>query len=313
MDHGKVSNPQARTMGSGGLVREGRHTRRRTRRHAHLCARHGPWAVVTGASSGIGRACAVQLAEAGLNVVLVARSRSVLGQIAAEVIARHGIEARVIAVDLAGEAGRDAVMAGTVDLDVGLLVAAAGFGASGPFLESNLEWDEAMLAVNCGAVLVLVRHFGRRFASRGRGGLVLMSSLVGFQGVPLAAHYAATKAYVQTLAEALHVELGPLGVDVLASAPGPVHSGFAARADMRMGVALQPADVARATLAALGHTTTVAPGLLSKVLLGALVPLPRWARTRVMGRVMRGMTKHEEGTTEKGGPASGRRGHRRPA
>ena len=285
----------------------------RTRQQERWRTRYGPWAVVTGASSGIGRACAVQLAEAGLNVVLVARSRAVLDQIAAEVTARHGIEARVIAVDLAGEAGRDAVMAGTADLDVGLLVAAAGFGSSGPFLESNLEWDEAMLAVNCGAVLVLVRHFGRRFASRGRGGLVLMSSLVGFQGVPLAAHYAATKAYVQTLAEALHVELGPLGVDVLASAPGPVHSGFAARADMRMGVALQPVDVAQATLAALGHTTTVAPGLLSKVLLGALVPLPRWARTRVMGQVMRGMTTHEEGTTEKGGPASGRRGHRRPA
>jgi len=125
--------------------------------------------------------------------------------------------------------------------------------------------------------------------------LVLLSSLVGFQGVPRAAHYAATKAYVQTLAEALHVELGPLGVDVLASAPGPVHSGFAARADMRMGVALQPSAVARVTLSALGHTTTVAPGLLSKVLLGALVPLPRWARTRVMGRVMRGMTQEKRG------------------
>jgi len=262
--------------------------------------------VVTGASSGIGRACAVQLAEAGLNLILVARGRAVLDQLAVDLTARHGIEARVIAVDLAVEAELDEVVAKTDEVDVGLLVAAAGFGTSGPFLESTLEQEEAMLAVNCGAVLVLARHFGRRFARRGRGGLVLMSSLVGFQGVPHAAHYAATKAYVQTLAEALHVELRPLGVDVLASAPGPVHSGFAARADMRMGVALQPAAVARATLTALGHTTTVAPGLLSKVLLGALVPLPRWARTRVMGRVMRGMTAHEEeATTERGGPLAG--------
>ncbi len=302
MNYGRTNDPHARTTDPSGPVREGRHTRRQGR----LRARYGPWAVVTGASSGIGRACAVQLAEAGLNLVLVARSRAVLDQLAADLTARHGIEARVIAVDLAWEAGRDAVLVGTADLDAGLLVAAAGFGASGPFLASNLEQEEAMLAVNCGAVLVLARHFGRRFARRGRGGLVLMSSLVGFQGVPLAAHYAATKAYVQTLAEALHVELGPLGVDVLASAPGPVHSGFAARADMRMGVALHPAAVAWATLNALGHTTTVAPGLLSKALLGALVPLPRWARTRVMGRVMRGMTTHEEeATTERGGPMAG--------
>ena len=75
-----------------------------------------------------------------------------------------------------------------------------------------------------------------------------MASLVGFQVVPYAAHYAATKAYVQSFAEALHVELAPLGVDVLASAPGPVNSGFAARGDVSMSVALEPVIVAQATL-----------------------------------------------------------------
>ena len=113
-----------------------------------------------------------------------------------------------------------------------------------------------------------------------------MGSLVGFQGTPNAAHYAATKAYVQTLAEALHVEQAPVGVDVLSSAPGPTDSGFASRAGMRMGAALTPADVAGATLEALGRRSTVLPGALSKLLTYSLVPLPRWARVRVMGRVM---------------------------
>src|SRR3712207_9159147 len=90
-----------------------------------------------------------------------------------------------------------------------------------------------MLDVNCRAPLEMSLSFGRRFAERERGGVVLMSSLVGFQGTPNAAHYAATKAYVQTLAEALHAELAPLGVDVLASAPGPTDSGFAARSEER--------------------------------------------------------------------------------
>jgi hypothetical protein len=158
--------------------------------------------------------------------------------------------------------------------------------------KADLAQEYDMLEVNCRAVLTLCHFFSKRLARRGYGGMVLMASLVGFQGVPNAAHYAATKAYVQSLAEALHVELAPLGVNVLASAPGPVNSGFAVRAGMRMGMALRPAEVAQATLNALGRKTTAVPGLLSKVLTWSLLPLPRSARVRIMGAVMRGMTKH---------------------
>ncbi len=271
------------------------------RRRETLRARYGPWAVVTGASSGIGRELALSLADAGLNLVLVARSQSVLERMAADLTARRGIEARVVAADLASEAGIGAVEAAARDLNVGLLVAAAGFGTSGSFLGSSLEKELEMLDVNCRAPLVMSLHFGRRFAGRGRGGIILMGSIVGFQGTPDAANYAATKAYVQTLAEALHAELAPLGVDVLASAPGPTDSGFAARAGMRMGTTLESADVARATLDALGRRSTVLPGALSKLLAYSLAPLPRWARVRIMGRVMGGMVHHRRGTD---GPAS---------
>jgi len=263
----------------------------RTRRRERWQTRYGPWAVVTGASDGIGREMALRLAKAGLNLVLVARRVAVLEQIAAELTARHGIQTRVISADLALEAGIEAVMTGTSDLEVGLLVAAAGFGASGRLIDARLAEELAMVNVNCRAVMALSLHFGQRFADRGRGGMVLMSSLLGFQGVPYAAHYAATKAYVQSLAEALHVELAPLGVDVVASAPGPIHSGFAARAEMRLGIGLKPRDVAQATLDALGRRATVRPGWLSKALEGMLLPLPRWARVRTMGTIMAGMTR----------------------
>jgi short-subunit dehydrogenase len=151
-----------------------------------------------------------------------------------------------------------------------------------------------MLAVNCEALVSLSWYFGRQFRQRGRGGLILMSSIVGFQGMPFASHYAATKAYVQTLAEGLSIELRRHGVDVLASAPGPTESGFAERANMKMGKALRPVDVAQRTLNALGRKTTVLPGFLSKLLRYSLAPLPRWARIRIMGKVMRGMTKHQQ-------------------
>lgn len=262
------------------------------RQQKRLRERYGPWAVVTGASDGIGRAFATLLAEAGLHLVLAARRGEVLEALAATLAGAHGIQTRVVAADLGKAAGIEAVASATGALDVGLLVASAGFGTSGAFIDARLETELEMIDVNCRGVAALTHLFGNRLAKRGRGGLVLMSSLVAFQGVPRAANYAATKAYVQSLAEGLRVELAPRGVDVLASAPGPVHSGFAARAAMTMGMAQSPAEVAAGTLAALGRRGTVRPGLLAKLLEASLALLPRARRVAMMGRVMDGMTRH---------------------
>lgn len=263
---------------------------RQLRQLARFRAKYGPWAVVTGASSGIGREIASELAAAGLHVVLVSRRREALDEFAAEISRRHGVDTLVIATDLATPTSLEKIKADTAHLDVGVLVAAAGFGTSGAFVDADADAELTMLDVNCRATLLLCLHFGRIFADRGRGGLVLLGSIVGLQGTPNAAHYAATKAYVQTLAEGLHEELRPRGVDVLVSAPGPVHSGFAERAGMRMGRALQVSDIAVPTLNALGRRTSVAPGGLSKVLTWSLAPLPRTARAKIMGRVMHAMT-----------------------
>ncbi len=257
-----------------------------------LRGRYGPWAVVTGASDGIGREMAACLAQAGLDLVLVARRRGSLERVATELSARREIQVRIVALDLGDPESLAAIAAATAELDIGLLVACAGFGTSGGFLDADPEAELDMVDVNCRAVLGLCKAFGRNFAARNRGGLILMSSLLAFQGVPLASNYAATKAYVQTLAEGLHLELAPLGIDVLACAPGPIHSGFAARAGLRMGMGQSPKDIAQVTLDALGRRTTVRPGWLSKCLEGSMFGLPRWARTRILGQVMRGMTKH---------------------
>lgn len=253
---------------------------------------YGPWAVITGATEGIGRACADHLAGEGFGLVLVARRQGALETTARLLATRYGIETRIVPLDLGREGAADALDDATTDLDVGLLIAAAGFGTSGDFLDGDVETETDMLRVNCEAVLKLTHHFGRRFARRGGGGVVLMSSLVAFQGVPRAAHYAATKAWVQTLAEALALEWKPLGVDVVASAPGPVRTPFADRANMRMDMAVDASTVARQTLNALGRRVTVRPGFLSKFL-ETLLTLPRFARTRIMQQVMLGMTKHQ--------------------
>lgn len=262
-----------------------------TRATRGLRARYGDWAVVTGASDGIGRAFARALARAGFHLVLVARRGPVLDVLATELADAHQIQTRVLPADLATADGVRAVIDGTRTLDVGVLVAAAGFGTSGRFIDGALDEDLAMIDVNCRAVAALAHHFGRRFAERKRGALILMSSLLAFQGVPRAANYAATKAYVQSLAEGLRGELRPLGVDVIASAPGPIASGFAQRAAMTMSMSGRTDAVAEETLHALGHSDTVRPGLLSKLLELSLSILPRWGRVRVLARVMAGMTK----------------------
>lgn len=126
---------------------------------------------------------------------------------------------------------------------------------------------------------------------RGRGGLVLLSSVVAFQGVPRSAHYAASKAYVQTLSEGLRDEWSDHGVHVLSVAPGPVRTGFAARSKLTMSQAEEPRVVARASLEALGHAGTVRPGFLAKLLGYSLALTPRWGRIKIMRKIMAGMTR----------------------
>lgn len=254
-------------------------------------SRFGPWAVVTGASSGIGAAFARELAARGVHVVLVARRSETLAALGAELTRAHQVQTRIVALDLGAADAVSTLLDRTADLEVGVVVASAGFGSCGPLLDQDGAMEAAMVDVNCRALLQVVHGFGQRLRSQRRGALVLLSSLVAFQGAPYAANYAATKAYVQALAEGLRVELAPHGVQVIACAPGPVHSGFAARARMAMGRALRPEVVARTTLDRLPSAGTVRPGLARKLLGLALATLPRSLRVRVLGKVMAGFAQ----------------------
>jgi uncharacterized protein len=260
-------------------------------RDAAFLERYGTWAVVTGASQGIGRAFADALSAKGSNLVLVARRESMLRELAQQLEARHGVQCVVMAGDLRDRHATGSLLAATRAHDVGLLVAAAGFGAAGPLLAASLDEQLDMLDVNCGAVLAQCHGFGQRFAQRRRGGVVLMSSLMAFQGAPLSAHYAATKAYIQSLAEGLRAEWSAHGVDVIASAPGPIKSGFARRAGMHMAQTQTPEVVAHDTLAALRRGGTVRPGSLAKFLGWSLATAPRPLRVAIMGKIVAGMTE----------------------
>lgn len=253
-------------------------------------SKYGPWAVVTGASDGIGKAIVDELAACRMNIVLIARRGELLERHASQLSQNYpGIQLKTLALDLSQREAIGQIRAATQELEVGLFVASAGFGSAGEFKDLNLESEINMIDVNCRAVVEQTHYFANEMAKKKRGGIILFSSLVAFQGTPFSATYSATKSFIQNFAEALHFELKPIGINVLAVAPGPVQTGFGARAKMKMGSAAQPEEVARAILNSLGNVVTIRPGTLSKVLGYSLSTLNRWGRIQVMKKIMKGM------------------------
>lgn len=182
-------------------------------------ARYGPWAVVTGASSGIGRGFAHRLASAGIDVVLAARRTAALTELGRELSKTHGVDHRVVTVDLAEADGPSELIQATVDLDVGLLVSNAGTGLPGEFLTHDLADLHQIVRLNSTAHLELAHHFGKRLVDRGRGGILLVSAGGALHGLPHMVNDSATKAYVLNLGEGLHHELAAAGVDVTVLVP----------------------------------------------------------------------------------------------
>lgn len=258
-----------------------------------LQSNYGGWALITGATSGIGKEIAELLASCKLNLIINARNESDLNDLRAEWAEKYDIQVKTIATDLSNTKDYKYLVSQSKMYAIGLAVLSAGFGTSGNLIENPIEEEVNMLRLNCEAVLVLAHEFGNRFKAQNKGGIILLSSLVAFQGTPYAANYAATKAYIQTLAEGLSVELKPHNVDVLAAAPGPVKTNFGNRANMQMDGAENTEMVAKHILNALGKSSTVVPGRMGKFLTYSLRLLPRWGKIKVMQLVMGGMTKHQ--------------------
>lgn len=231
--------------------------------------RYGPYALVAGASEGLGAEFCRTLAARGLNVALVARRPEPLEQLASE-LRGAGVEARVFAADLGRAEHLDALVRDTATLDVGLVVCNAALAPIGEFLERPADEHRALLDVNCRAALELAHAFGQRLVARGRGGLVFMSSLASLQGTALTAHYSASKAYLRVLAEGLWEELGPRGVDVTCCLAGPTQTptwdrGGAKPVGLFKLPRVQPAsEVVDATLRALGRAPVVVPGAMNR-------------------------------------------------
>jgi short-subunit dehydrogenase len=238
--------------------------------------RFGPWALVTGASSGIGKEFAQQIAASGINIVLVARREDLLKEVGVEFSKRYGVEHRVVVLDVSREDFIRQLASATDDLDIGLVVSNAGTGNPGEFLKLDRHLLEETLRLNTMSHLDIAHYFGGKLAERRRGGLILVGAMGAENGIPCMANDGGAKAYVHSLGEALHYEFKPLGVYVTVLAAGVTNTAVLEKFALDpKTMPMKPMSVEQCVSEGLSglvkNRSRIVPGRLNRIL-NALVP-----------------------------------------
>jgi short-subunit dehydrogenase len=238
--------------------------------------RFGPWALVTGASSGIGKEFAQQIAASGINIVLVARREDLLKEVGVEVSRRYGVEHRIVVLDVSREDFIGRLASTTNDLDIGLVVSNAGTGNPGEFLKLDRQLLEETLRLNTMSHLDIAHYFGGKLAERSRGGLILVGAMGAENGIPCMANDGGAKAYVHSLGEALHYEFKSLGVYVTVLAAGVTNTAVIEKFGLDpKTMPMNPMSVEQCVSEGLSglskNRSRVVPGQLNRIM-NALVP-----------------------------------------
>lgn len=248
---------------------------------ADFLAKYGPWALITGASSGIGEQFARLLAKQGFNLLLVARRADKLQVLQAELLQQHGARVDLIVEDLADAAAPDRIVAAIGDRDVGLLVSNAGFGVKGALNQHDRATLDAMLNVNARAPMMLSHLLLPKLRARPHGGIIMTGSQEGEAAFPWSAAYAGTKNFLHGFGLSLYGELQGTGVDLLVLAPGsteteaPILQGISR--DALFGV-MSAQEVARQGLEQLGRRPLHIPAWYNRLMMHLIRALPRrWA------------------------------------
>jgi uncharacterized protein len=236
----------------------------------------GPWALVTGASSGIGKEFTRQIAASGINVVLVARRDALLAGLGRAISQEFDVQYRALVMDLSQEGFVSKLAEHTKDLDIGLVVSNAGAPTPGEFLKLDRQLLEETLRLNTMSHLDIAHYFGRKLAERKRGGLILVGAMGAENGVPCMANDGAAKAYVHSLGEALHYEFKPLGVYVTVLAAGFTNTavlekfGFDPKTMPMKPMSVEQC-VSEGLSGLLKNRSRIVPGRLNRIM-NALVP-----------------------------------------
>jgi uncharacterized protein len=260
---------------------------------------YGPWAVVLGASEGLGEAFAAGVAARGVNVVVAARRSDLLGRVADGISNAHDVQTRAVTLDLGDPGFLEDLRSATEELEVGLVIYNATGVYTGEFEDQSFDSMRSMVAINCLGPLAVCDHFGRSMIARGRGGVVLMSSGAGLAGCPYNATYAASKAFDLVLGESLWSEWRRNGVAVM-SVIGPTMDTPTYRASMPPEVLavtpppMAPDLVVEEVLDALGSCPSFVPGHNNRESLATLGALPRFQQVEAMAAAHAGFAKRRQ-------------------
>lgn len=242
------------------------------------------WALITGATGGLGREFASQFAQKGYNLALVGRNYDALRELADSLVSTYGISEYICAKDLTHPGATEELASEikAADIEIDTLVNNAGFGYDCEFIESDLSHQTALLEVNCLALMQLCYEFAIPMVERGHGNIINVASIAGFMPGPYMATYYASKAFVQSFSNALHVELAPHNIHVTTLCPGPINTAFwnnAQAANIGLAKAtlcVEASFVVRKALSALGHNKMMCvPGALAKATVFASRIMPR--------------------------------------
>ncbi|GJQ63990.1 MAG: short-chain dehydrogenase [Melioribacteraceae bacterium] len=228
--------------------------------------RYGKWVLITGASSGIGEEYARQFAAKGHNLVLIARREDRLVSLSDQLISKYNIEIKIIPLDLTRTDFIEVIKNELGDIIISILINNAGFGLNGEAVNLSQSEQQNMVMLNCYAPVVLTNQFLPHMKQEGRGAIIFLGSVVGFQPVPYMSLYSATKAFNLIYGEALWYELRKEGVDILAVNPGATKTEFQRIANIESGPSVRTAkDVVNSTFNALGRKPSVVDGYLNKI------------------------------------------------
>lgn len=229
--------------------------------------KYGDWALITGASAGIGEEFAKQLAQLGLNLVLVARREERLSSLKAELEIKFNIEVITAPIDLLSDNYLNDLIKIVGNRNISLLINNAGFGYRGEFVDGNASTDENMIKLNCVVPTMLTHHFVKPMIANKKGGIIFLASIVAFQATPTTTTYSATKVFNAFIAEGLWYELKKYNVDVLSLNPGGTTTEFQQVANSTAGPIPRTAkQVVETALKALGKKPSVVDGLYNKIL-----------------------------------------------
>lgn len=248
---------------------------------------YGEWALVTGASSGLGEMFSRRLVAAGMNVVLVARRKDRLEQLADELTEKNNIQTRIICADLSDEEETKAIISAVDDLEIGMLVNNAGIMNTGNFLDNNLDDEIQLINTNCKSFIILTHGLANKMKDRNKGALIFLSSLAAVSAISRWGNYAASKGFGLQFAEAIDAELKNYNIDVMALCPGMTRTELIKISKFNNLMTMDADVVVDIALNKLGKTNVVVPGIMNKINFFLTRLNPRFINTKIFSTIVK--------------------------